>query len=80
MPHGDLKPGATEFNLRVGKCSCSQTFECASERDMNMKRRVHRRFCSNPPVAFDEIRVPKKACTIREQQLSKYKRMRQVHN
>ena len=25
---------------------------------------MHRRFCSNPPVAFDKISVPKKACTM----------------
>ena len=41
---------------------------------------MHRRFCSNPPVVFDKISVPKKACTMgpqgpglcpmREQQLN----------
>ena len=80
MPHSNFKQRATEFNLRVGKCFCSQTFECALERDMNMKHRMHRRFCSNPPVAFDEIRVPKKAMTLREQQLNEYERMKKVHN
>ena len=55
---------------------------------MNMKCRMHLRFCSNPPrgcsmalgapagppVAFDEIRVPKKAMTLREQQRNEYEK------
>ena len=45
-----------------------------------MKRRIHRRFCSNPPVAFNKIRVPKKACMLREQQLNEAERIRKVHN
>ena len=45
-----------------------------------MKRRMHCRFCSNPPVAFDKIGIPKKAATLREQQLNEYERMKNVHN
>ena len=45
-----------------------------------MKRGRHHRFCSNPPVAFDKIGIPKKACMIREQQLNEYERMKKVHN
>ena len=80
MPHSDFKRRATEFNTGVGKCSCGQTFECASETGIAMKCRMHRRFCSNPPVAFDKIRVSKKACTMREQQLNEAERIRKVHN
>ena len=69
-----------EFGAGVGRCSCGQTFECASEREIAMKRRMHHRFCSNPPVAIDKIRVPKKACTMREQQLAEADRMRKGHN
>ena len=69
-----------EFGAGVGKCSCSQTFECSSERELVMKRRMHRRFCSNPPVDFDKKRVPKKACTPREQQLTEAEKIRKVHN
>ena len=47
MPHSNFKWRATKFNLRVGKCSCSQTFECALERDMNMKLRG---LCGGPGV------------------------------
>ena len=65
MPHSNFKERATEFNTGLGKCSCSQTFKCALEREIAMKYRMHHRFCSNPPVAFDKIRVSKKACTMR---------------
>ena len=76
MPHSNFKWRATEFNLRVGKCSCGQTFECTSERDTNMKLRMHCKFCSKPPRVFDEIRVPKKATMLREQQLNEDERMK----
>ena len=80
MPHSNFKWRATEFNTGVEKCSCGQTFECASEREIAIKHRMHRRFCSNPLVAFDKIRVPKKACRMREQQLNEAERIRKVHN
>ena len=80
MPHSNFKRKATEFEAGVGRCSCGQTFKCASERELAMKHRMHCRFCSNPPVAFDKISVPKKACTMREQQLNKAERIRKVHN
>ena len=80
MLHSNFKQRATEFNTGVGKCFCGQTLECASERKTAMKCRMHRRFCSNPPVAFDKIRVSKKACTMREQQLNEAERIRKVHN
>ena len=80
MPHSNFKSRATEFNTGVGKCSCSQTFEFASERDMAMKLRMHCKFCSKPPAAFDKVKVPKKATTMGEQQLNEYERMRKVHN
>ena len=80
MPHSNFKDRAYEFNSGIGKCPCGQTFEYTSEREMKMKLRMHRRFCSNPPVAFDKISVPKKATTLREQQLAETERMKKVHN
>ena len=80
MPHINFERKATEFEAGVGRCSCGQTFECASERELAMKRRMHHRFCSNPPVVFDKIKVPKKAYTMREQQLNEVERIRKVHN
>ena len=80
MPHSNFKDKAYEFKLEIGKCPCGHTFEYTSERDMAMKLRMHHRFCSNPPVAFDKIGIPKKATTLREQQLAEAERMRKVHN
>ena len=80
MPHSNFKERSQEFNTGVGKCPCGQTFEYTSERDMKMKLRMHRRFCSNPPKGFDKIGIPKKAMTLREQQLNEAERIRKVHN
>ena len=66
MPHSSFKRKATEFEAGVGRGSCGQTFECASERELVMKRKMHCRFCFNPPVVFHKIGIPKKAMTLRE--------------
>ena len=79
MPHSNFKWRTTEFSLGVGKCSCGQTLDLAPERDMKMKLQMHLKFCSNPPKGFDKIGVPKKACTMREQQLNEAERMRSFH-
>ena len=78
IPHSNFKERSQEFDTGVGKCPCGQTFQSTSERDMKMKLRMHHRFCSNPPVAFDKI--PKKATTLREQQMNEAERIRKVHN
>ena len=78
MPHSNFTDKAYVFSTGVGKCLCGKTFKYTSERDMKMKLRMHLKFCSNPPVAFDKI--AKKACTMREQQFTEAERMRKVHN
>ena len=80
MPHSNFKRKVTDNGAGVGRCTCGQTFECASERELAMKCRIHRRFCSNPPLTFNEIGIPKAACTMREQQLTEAERIRKVHN
>ena len=80
MRHSNFKDRAYEFSTGIGKCTCGQTFEYTSERDMKMKLRMYLRFCSNPQKGFDKIRVPKKSCTLREQQLAEAERMHKVHN
>ena len=80
MPHSSFKRKVTDNGAGVGKCPCGQTFECASERELAMKRRIHRRSCANPPLAFNKIGIPKKACTMREQQFNEAERTRKVHN
>ena len=66
MPHSNFKERSYQFNSGVRKCSCGQTFDYASERDMKMKLRMHLKFCSKPPKGFDKIRVPKKAMTLKD--------------
>ena len=80
MPLSSFKRTATEFGAGVGRCPCGQTFECASERELAIKRRIHHRFCSNRPLAFNKIGILKDACTLREQQLNEAERIRKVHN
>ena len=80
MPHCSFKKKVTDTGAGVGRCPCGQTFECTSERELAMKHRIHHRFCSNPPLAFNKIGIPKKAATLREQQLNEVERIRKVHN
>ena len=68
MPHSNFKKRSYALNSGVGKCSCGQTFDFASEKDMNMKLQMHCKFCSDPPEASKSVRIPKKAMTLREKQ------------
>ena len=61
MQHDNFKERSQEFNIGVGKCPCGQTFKYTLERDMKMKLRMHRRFCSNPPKGFNKIGILKKS-------------------
>ena len=54
------------YNLGTGKCSCGQALNFASERDMKMKLRVRRKFCSKPPYGPRQVIIPNKAMTRRE--------------
>ena len=80
MPRSNFKERSQEFNTGIEKCPCGETFEYTSERDMKMKLRMHCRFRSNPLVAFDKIGIPKKATTLREQQMNEAERIRKVHS
>ena len=79
MSHSNFKERSHTFNTGVGKCSCGQTFEYTSEKDMKMKIRLHSKFCSNPPKGSDKIRVPIKAMTLKEHQNNEAEWMRKVH-
>ena len=52
MPPSNFKRKVTDNGAGVGRCPCGQIFECESEWELAMKHRMHRRFCSNSPVAF----------------------------
>ena len=80
MPHSSFKRKITDNGAEVGRCPCGQIFECASKRELAMKRRIHHRFCSKPPLTFNKIGIPKKSFMMREQQLAETERIRKVHN
>ena len=77
MPHSVFKERAHPFNSGVATCPCGQTFDYASERDLNMKFRMHRNVCSKP-VSPKQIIMPKKAMMLREQQPDEAKRTKRV--
>ena len=58
MPLSSFRFRVTYSRAGAGKCPCGQTFWCGTERELDMKLRIHRRFCSNPPVTFDKIGIP----------------------
>ena len=64
--------------LGTGKCSCGQTFKYVSMRDLNMKLRMHHKFCSNPKKKFQD-RLPKKARTLGELHHYDAERIKRVH-
>ena len=68
MPRSNFKKESYTLNSGVGKCSCGQTFDFASEKDMNMKLQMHRKFCSKPPKGSKPVGMPKKPMTLREKQ------------
>ena len=83
MPHNNFKDKSHTLSSEVGKCSCGQTFDYASERDWKLKFRLHLKFCSKPPKGFDEIGVSKarsKATMLKEYYNNESEEMRKVHN
>ena len=80
MPHSNFKQMPHESNTGVSKCSCGQTFDFSSNRDMELKHRLHRRFCKRPPIGKQKIGIPMKATTFMEHQTGTTMRRREVHN
>ena len=80
MPHNSFKERSHTFSSGIGKCPCGQTFNFKSEKDMNVKLRMHYKFCSKPPKGFDKIKKTNKATTLREQQLNEAEKIWKVHN
>ena len=79
MPHSNFKQRSYGNSTGVGKCSCGQTFDYSSPRDMDLKLRLHLRFCKNPPKGTHKIGIPIKATTFMEHQLGVTMRRREVH-
>ena len=59
MPHSSLKYKGYDLGFGFRNCSCGQTFGYGSERELEMKIRLHRKFCSNPPKGECIIGVSK---------------------
>ena len=79
MPHGKFKERVLSLNLEVAKCPCGQTFVYKSCRDWNMKVRLHRKVCANPPEGSKHMTTPKKAMMLKEVHLHEAENMRRVH-
>ena len=79
MTHSNFKERNHEISTGVGKWTCGQTFDYSSKRDMNLKLRLHLRYCKNPPKGTHKIAVPRKATTFMEHQLGVNMRRKEVH-
>ena len=44
-------------------------------KEINMKFRMHHKFCSKPPKSFDKVRMPNKATMLKDQQLIEAERV-----
>ena len=80
MPHSNYTFRVICSEAGAGMCPCGQTFSCGMEKELNMKLRLHRRFCSKPPMSFDRIEVPRKACTLIDHQRAESKVNNLVYN
>ena len=78
MPHSNFKEKYHLLGSGVGKCPCYKTFDVTSERDQEMKFRLHHKFYPKL-VGFKQVMISKKAMMPREQQLDDVERKRKVH-
>ena len=79
MPHSCFKARSHALNSGVGKCSCGQTFDFASEKEMNMKLQIYRKVCSKPPKSSNQTRMLMKAMTLKEHQNNETEKIQRVH-
>ena len=85
MPHSNFKDKSHTLSSGVGKCSCGQTFDYASERDWKLKFRLHLKFYTKHPKDSIEIGVSKaqsveKVTMLKEYYNNESEEMRLVHN
>ena len=79
MPHSNFKQRSHENSTGFTKRSCGQTFDCSSPRDMKLKRKLHHKFCKNPPKGDQKISLPKALTTFMDYQTGTSDRKREVH-
>ena len=82
MPHSNFKYKGYDVGSGTIRCSCGQTFNYASEREIRMKIRPHDKFCSSPTKDTSINEVPKailmaKAMTLKEYYKNEAEEMRE---
>ena len=79
MPHSNFKERFHLLGSGIGKCPCGQIFNFTSERDQEMKFQLHHKVCPKP-VDSKQVPIPKKAMTLKEQQLDDAERKRKAYD
>ena len=80
MPHSNFKQRSHKNSTGFAKCSCGQTFDYSSTRDMQLKCKLHHKFCKNPPKGDQKISLPKRPTTFMDYQTGTSNRQRDVYN
>ena len=80
MSHSNFKQRSHKLSTGFASCSCGQTFDYSSPRDMQLKHKLHRKFCSNPPSGDQKISIPKRSTTFIDYQTGTSARRREVYN
>ena len=73
MPHSTFRNRHLQLSSGVAKCPCGQTFDYESDRDQEVKIRMHNKFCDrlgDPKIK----RQPRKAMTLKDFQRMKVER------
>ena len=60
IPHNQFKNRPIYLDKGVVKFPCGQTFVYASELDLSIRSRMHRKVCPNPQEGHEHIRRPRK--------------------
>ena len=84
MPHSNFKDKSYTLSSGVRNCSCGQTFGYTSERERELKIRLHHKFCSKPPKGTYVIEVSKsrsaeKTTTLKEYYINESEEMRKLY-
>ena len=76
MPHSTLKMRPQPLSSEVAKCPGGQTFDYESDRDWEMKFRIHGKVCARLVEGSKQVRRSRKALMLREQQHDTVERRR----
>ena len=84
MPHSNFKDKSHTLSSGVRNCSCGQTFGYASEREQELKIRLHHKFCSKPSkgtyvIGVSKARSAEKTTTLKEYYNNESEEMRKLY-